>query len=427
MGLGTVAAMVAAGLGVASTSDADAADFPAPTSPSWLPVEKASAPLTDGAGEVDPAVGYLDLTPAAGPLGNAVAFVHADLQHAFFRLHVAALPADGAAGGYVVQFDTDNNLGGWERALRYDPVAGTVTFFSAPATGNSGVTEKGTVLSTLPLPAANRTKYAGADGGAHVAFALTRGSLASAGISIGSPMVIGATTQPAADFGAALNATSFLGLGKAKADILGVGKTNPSWQSVASDPLEIDSDTDGIADNLDNCPVIPNPFQEDDDKATTPPTLGTDHSLPQGTVGQPDGTEGRGNVCDPTPRGYDIDEDKVGMMDDQCPEQYGVLDNGCVAQSTTNATLRYLPRVKTFKGVVRAAEDQCVPRRNVTIFKMVAGPDRNLGTVRSDAAGRYVLKRARRAPRGNYVAKVDPKWTLGARCFGGKSPKIAVR
>jgi|GEM_PF-5610307 len=417
LGLGTVTAMLAAGLGAVTMSDADAVEFPDPTSPLWLTVEKASAPLTDGAGEVDPT--YLDLTPAGGALGNAVAFVHANLQHAFFRFHVAALPEDGAAGGYIVQFDTDNNLGGWERALRYDQAAGTVTFYSAP-NPNSAVTVPGTVVSTLPLPAASRTKYAGADGGAHVAFALTRASLASAGISLGVPMVIGATTQPAEDFGAALNATSFLGLGKAKADILGVAKSNPSWQSVASDPLDIDSDGDGIADNLDNCPIIINPEQEDDDKDV-------DNSLSQGTAGQPDGTEGDGNVCDATPRGYDFDGDDVGLMDDQCPEQYGALENGCVAQSTTKATLRYLPKAKTFKGVVRAAEEQCVPRRNVTVFKQVAGPDRNLGTVKTDATGRYAMKRAKRATKGTYYARVDPKWTLGARCFNGKSPKIVVR
>lgn len=423
LGLGTVAMMMAAGLGVVGAPAAHAVEptFPAPTSPSWLPVKKASAPLTDGAGEVDAGVGYLDLTPAGGPLGDAVAFVHANLLHAYFRLHVAALPADGAAGGYVIQFDTDNNLGGWERALRYDPVAGTVTFFSAPAdTANRPVTEKGTVVSTLPLTAASRTKYAGADGGAHVAFAISRGALANAGISLGVPMVIGATTQPAADFGAALNADSLLGLGKAKADILGVGKANPSWQNVASDPLAIDSDGDGVDDNVDNCPIVANPGQEDDDKLI-------DNSLPMGSVGQPDGTEGRGNVCDRTPRGYDPDGDHVGYLDDQCKEQYGLDPNGCPAQSTTTAVLRYLPKQKRFAGVVRADYEQCVPRRTVTVFRSVTGPDRSMGSVKTTAVGRYSLELARRAPRGKYYAEVDRKWTLGARCFYVRSPKIEVR
>jgi len=419
VGLGAVASMLAVGLGVVTPPAAHAVDpvFPGPDSAAWLVAKKGANPLTDGSGELDAAYNHLDLTPAAGPLGNAVAFLSADLHHAYFRVHVAALPPSPATGAYIIQFDTNGNLGGWERALRYDPAAGTVTVFSAA--DNSAPTEKGAVVSTIPLTAASRTSYAGADGGAYVAFALSRASLSNAGINLGAPMVVGTTTETADAAGAGIHSSTLLGIPPAKADILGAGKTGPSWQSVASDPIDIDSDGDGIADRVDNCPVVANPGQEDDDAAV-------DNSLPPGTSGVPDGTEGKGNACDSTPRGYDLDGDDVGLLDDDCPEQYGLLANGCVAQSTTTALLRYNARLKRFVTIVTADFDQCVPRRAVGVFKSVSGPDKRIGAGKTDADGKFVLALARRAAAGKYYAKVDPKWTLGARCFGVKSPRIVV-
>lgn len=413
LGLGTVTAVVATALGVVTPPVAHAVDpvFPDPASASWLPVTKSSQPITDASGEVEAT--YLDLVPPGGSFGNGVASVHADLKHVYFRVHVAATPT--GAGAYILQFDTNNDVTGWERALRYDPTAGTVTVLSTDP--NSGVTAKGTVVSTLALDAASRTSYA-SPGGAFVAFALPRGALANAGINLGAAMVIGSTSETLEASGAALNGSALLIL-KAKADILGVGKSNPAWQNAASDLLDIDSDGDTVADRSDNCPIVPNPGQEDDDAAV-------DNSIhPDPALNIPDGTEGRGNACDPTPRGYDSDEDNVGLMDDDCPEQYGLLSNGCVAQSTTIAVLRYSAKRKAFMGVVRADYDQCVPRRSVTVLRSVSGPDRNLGSVRTDSDGKYVLDK--RARKGKYYAKVDPKWTLGARCFAVKSPKIAVR
>jgi hypothetical protein len=196
-------------------------------------------------------------------MGDAVAFVHADLQFAYFRFHTAAELPSGGVGAFVIQFDTDNNLAGWERALRYEPTAGTVGVFSAE---NGASNTKGTLVSTLAIPTSHRTKYAGTAGGGNVAFALSRGALNTAGIDLGRPMLIGTTVDTATEFGAALNASALL-IFKAKADILGAGKANPAWQNVASDPLDIDSDGDGITDPNDNCPVNANPGQEDDDAA----------------------------------------------------------------------------------------------------------------------------------------------------------------
>jgi hypothetical protein len=45
--------------------------------------------------------------------------------------------------------------------------------------------------------------------------------------------------------------------------------------------------------------------------------------------------------------------------------------------------------------------------------------------VRTGSGGGYQLKK--RATKGKYYAQVDPKWTLGARCFGVKSPKLTLR
>ena len=235
-------------------------------------------------------------------------------------------------------------------------------------------------------------------------------------------MVVGATTETRRRGpGAGLHASSLGTAGEGRHPR--AGKHNPSWQSVAVDPIDIDSDGDGVVDRLDNCPVVANPGQADDDKAI-------DNSLPPGTIGQPDGTEGKGNVCDPTPRGYDLDGDDVGLLDDDCPERPGLQANGCVARSITTAILRYLPRATKFTGVVRADYDECVPRRGVSVFKFVLGaPDRLLGSVKTDAAGRYTLDRQKRAAKGKYYAQVDRKtnFAVGVTCFAVKSPKIEVR
>lgn len=416
LGLGAVTALVVAGLGAVATPASHAADpvLPAPDSPKWIVVKQGGNPATDATNDFTP--GYLNLTPAEGTLGAATAFASADLQHAYFRFHIAEAPtAATATQGYVVQFDT-NNAPGWERAIRFEPVARTVEIYNGAV--NSAPKDAGTLSTTVPLTAAGAATYPGAAGGAYVAFSVPRAKLTNAGIILGRPMVMGASNQD----GAALDGGGLLGLG-AKADILGVGKGAASWTSAATDPLDLDSDGDGIADNVDNCPVNANPLQEDDDEAI-------DNSLPSGTVGQPDGTEGKGNACDRTPRGYDLDEDGVGLMDDQCPERPGLQDNGCVARSTTTAILRYLPRATKFTGVVRADYEQCVPRRTVSVYKFVLGaPDRFLGSVKTDAAGRYVLDRRAKPKRGKYYSQVDRRtiFDVGVNCFAVKSPKIEVR
>lgn len=411
-----VASLLTAGLGVAAASPSHAVDpsFPSATSTRWVAVSKSAVPVTDQAADFAPS--HLDLTASGGALGPATGFVSADLRYLYVRMHVADPPGAGA-GGYVVQLDTDGDAAGWERAIRYDVGADTIAVFGASGP-NNGVNQGGTVLSSVPATGVNATSQAGADGGAHVVFAVARAALSAAGVDLAAPLrlVMGTST----DAGVALDAGGLLG--QAKADVLGHGKFGlrpPSWQTLASDPVDIDSDADGVLDRDDNCPRVANPGQEDDD-------ADVDNSLPQGTVGVPDGTEGLGNACDRTPRGYDLDEDGVGLMDDNCPERPGLTDDGCIARSATSVTLGYRSADKVFAGRVRAEYAVCVPRRDVTIFRSVSGPDRGLGTVRTDAVGRYRL--AERARPGRYYALVATKlvWRVGARCYQKKSPDIRV-
>lgn len=414
--LGVVAAGLTAGLSAVGTPASQAA-LPGPDSASWAPVKKATAVLTDGAGDLG--TPHLDLTPAGGALSTATVFVAADLVHASFRFHVAAAPAGGAAGGYVVQFDTDGNTAGWERALRYDPAASSITFFNAGP--NAGVKEAGTPGTVLTTTAATAAIYPGADGGAYVAFAVPRPALTSAGITLGSPMVIGTTTEAGK---AGLDGGGLLAA--AKADVLGVAKfglSAPGWASLATDPLAVDSDGDGIPDNTDNCPVVPNADQADDDKA-----LDTLESDPP--KGIPDGTEGKGNVCDATPRGYDSDNDDVGFLDDVCPERPGVQDDGCPGHSPTVATLHYKAAKKLFSGATRGAvHDECAPRRTVSLRRVAPGTDPELKTVKSNDEGRFRIKLTKAPKKGQYYVRVDPKnhLDLGVVCFGDNSPKITIR
>jgi hypothetical protein len=419
--LAILTALVAAGLGAVATPASHAADpsFPSPTSPRWVAVAKSAAPMTDEAGDISTT--HLDLTASGGVLGPATGFVSADLQYLYFRMHVSAGLPGGATGGYVVQIDTDANTAGWERAIRYDVGADTIAIYSADSP-NSGVKGTGTVLSSVPATAVNATSYAGAAGGAHVVFAVARPALTTAGVDLSKPirLVMGTSTEA----GVGLNAGGLLV--QVTADVLGTGTfglSTPGWNTLAADAIDIDSDGDGVVDRDDNCPRDANPDQADDDAAI-------DNSLPPGTIGQPDGTEGKGNVCDPTPRGYDLDGDDVGLLDDDCPERPGLQDNGCVARSGTTAILRYLPRKTKFTGVVHADYDECVPRRNVAIFRFVLGaPDRLIGSTRTDAAGRYALDRSSRPKKGKYYAQVDRKsiFDVGVSCFGVKSPKIEIR
>lgn len=419
--LGTATALVVGALGAFAAPSAHAADptFPGPTSGHWSKllktVDGVTGPATENRENLnDMPTPHLNLTPldstenptTGGSVQPETAYVYVDFEYVYFRVHTAALPAD-AAGGYLAQIDTDG-VSGWNVAVRYDDAADAITVHTAD---NRPVDDAGTLVATVPATPINATTYSATAGGAFVAWAVSRADLATHGASLAGPvrMVIGTTAVA----GAGINATKSL-LSDPQGDVLsydtwagGLLGSAPKWETLAVDPVElapIDNDNDGVVDGIDNCPGLANPTQADDDD------------------------DGPGNACDPTPRGPDPDGDGVGALDDQCPEQYGALANGCVAQSTTTATLRYVAKRKRFQGALRADFDQCRPRRAVTVFKAIKGPDRQMGkTVRTGNAGKYRLVLKKRPGKGKYYARVDPKWTLGARCFGVKSPKIRLR
>lgn len=419
LALGAVSTTVMAGLAAIATPAAHAAApaFPSPSSGNWSAVLKTvdgkTGPATeDRESPNDVPTPHLNLTPVDSTLnpttGGSVkpetAFVYADFDYVYFRFHVAALPAD-AAGGYVVQIDTDGNDTGWNVAVRYDDQTDKISIFTA---ANKGVKDDGVFKSEAPANSTNAITQTAPAGGAYVAWAVARTDLTAAGATLAGPvrLVIGTT----ASAGAGLDAGKPL-LGNASDDVLGIGTwgalSTPAWNTLDVDPVDFratDNDSDGVVDGVDNCPAKANSNQADDD------------------------ADGLGNACDATPRGPDPDRDGVGLMDDLCPERPGLLSNGCVARSTTTAILRYAARKKTFTGIVRADFDECVPRRGVAVFRVVRGPDKLLGNGKTNAAGRYALALSKRAPKGKYYLKVDPKniYDVGVVCFGVKSPKIQV-
>jgi Subtilase family/Thrombospondin type 3 repeat len=102
-----------------------------------------------------------------------------------------------------------------------------------------------------------------------------------------------------------------------------------------------DADHDGVADAADACPAIPvsgsgNGCPPDRDFDDVPDA---DDNCPDNantSQGDQDGDH-VGDLCDPTPRGADVDRDGKPALDDSCPTVYGTLPNGCPYTTPTTS------------------------------------------------------------------------------------------
>ncbi len=138
--------------------------------------------------------------------------------------------------------------------------------------------------------------------------------------------------------------------------------------------VSCDLDADGVEDHTDNCLGTANPLQTDTD------------------------ADGKGNACD-----ANDDGDPVPDAEDACDLLAGSTASGCPAVGR-QLTLNY--GSGQFKGRITSDLAGCVASRPVTVWKIVDGPDRKIGTDESSDTGRFTVG-ARKRP-GRYYA-VTPR------------------
>ena len=188
------------------------------------------------------------------------------------------------------------------------------------------------------------------------------------------------------------------------------------------DQATLHSDSDGVPDNSDNCPAVPNPGQENSDG------------------------DAQGDACDP-----DDDNDGVPDGGDACPTTAAATANGCPAAGGgggagdgggtgdggggtgtsgtgrfgASVTIAYSKRKKAFTGTLSSEQDRCRGGRKVNVFEIKRGRDPKVASGVSSATGGYVAKEPNAD--GRFFADVGETAISGlGTCLAGKSRSIKL-
>lgn len=116
----------------------------------------------------------------------------------------------------------------------------------------------------------------------------------------------------------------------------------------------------------------------------------------------------------------DTDMDGVPDASDNCNLLAAPTASGCPAAAGA-LTLKYSAKRKRFKGRLTSPQSACEPGREVTVFKRVPGPDREMGDASTGATGGYKLKK--RAGPGKYYSTAPVAVVADvAECAAARSP-----
>jgi hypothetical protein len=75
-----------------------------------------------------------------------------------------------------------------------------------------------------------------------------------------------------------------------------------------------------------------------------------------------------------------------------------------------------------FHGTLKSSDDGCVTQRTVKLFRETAGPDKLLGTDKSNAKSEWSIPIGKRLTSGSYYAKAPSKGS----CKAAKSKLIPI-
>jgi hypothetical protein len=208
------------------------------------------------------------------------------------------------------------------------------------------------------------------------------------------------------------------------------GQGNQDSDSLG-DVCDPDRDGDGAVNGADNCADVSNPGQQDTDgdaqgDACDPDDDGDGVSdiSDACATGLSSGADSDGDGCKDANEDSDDDNDGVADADDNCRTAPAGTASGCpgVARSLT---LSYAARTKKFKGKLSATQPTCVDGDMVTVWKQVAGDDKQVGQAEVTDAGKYSVPN--RGRRGKYYATADARVVADvAACGAARSPRLRL-